>query len=233
MPVNESNPVYKAGDLLIKEFGIKEGVSVRLSKRIPVAAGMAGGSTDAASMLYGMNRIFDLGLSNEQLMERGLKLGADVPYCIMRGTALAEGIGEKLTPLAPMVRCLVLIAKPSVSVSTKLVYQNLKLNEDTKHPDIDSLLHGIKKQDLKEICSNMGNLLESVTIPMHPVIDRIKECMQKDGALVSLMSGSGPTVFGFFEDEEVARNAKKHLQELGIAKQIYLTSIYNNRKSKG
>ena len=233
LPVNESNLVYKAGDLLIKEFGIKEGVSVRLSKRIPVAAGMAGGSTDAASMLYGMNRIFDLGLSNEQLMERGLKLGADVPYCIMRGTALAEGIGEKLTPLAPMVRCLVLIAKPSVSVSTKLVYQNLKLNEDTKHPDIDSLLHGIKKQDLKEICSNMGNLLESVTIPMHPVIDRIKECMQKDGALVSLMSGSGPTVFGFFEDEEVARNAKKHLQELGIAKQIYLTSIYNNRKSKG
>ena len=122
LPTNENNLVYKAAKLLKDEFGIKDGVRVNLRKHIPVAAGMAGGSTDAAAVLYGMNRIFELGLSREQLMERGVKIGADVPYCIMRGTALAEGIGEKLTPLPPMIKCPVLIAKPSVSVSTKFVY---------------------------------------------------------------------------------------------------------------
>jgi 4-diphosphocytidyl-2-C-methyl-D-erythritol kinase len=175
VPTNENNLVYKAGKLLMDEFDIKEGVSVYLHKRIPVAAGMAGGSTDAAAMLYGMNQIFDLGLSRKDLMERGVKIGADVPYCLMRGTALAEGIGEKLTSIPPMVKCPVLIAKPAISVSTKFVYENLKLNEDTVHPDIDQLLADIKVKYLHAITGHMGNVLESVTIPEYPIIAEIKD----------------------------------------------------------
>ena len=230
VPTNENNLVYKAGKLLIDEFGIKEGVSVDLQKRIPVAAGMAGGSTDAAAMLYGMNRIFDLGLSRQQLMDRGVKIGADVPYCLMRGTALAEGIGEKLTSLPPMVKCPVLIAKPQISVSTKFVYENLKLDENTVHPDIDQLLTDIENKDLHAIAGHMGNVLESVTIPEYPIIARIKEQMMKSGAVNAMMSGSGPTVFGLFEDEETAKKAYHDMVNSGLAKQIYVTSIYNNRR---
>lgn len=230
VPTNENNLVYKAGKLLMDEFDIKEGVSVYLQKRIPVAAGMAGGSTDAAAMLYGMNQIFDLGLSRKDLMERGVKIGADVPYCLMRGTALAEGIGEKLTSLPPMVKCPVLIAKPGISVSTKFVYENLKLNEETIHPDIDQLVTDIKAKDLHAIAGYMGNVLESVTIPEYPVIAQIKEQMMKTGAVNAMMSGSGPTVFGLFEDEETAKEAYYAMIKTGLAKQVYVTSIYNNRR---
>ncbi len=230
VPTNENNLVYKAGKLLMVEFDIKEGVSVHLQKRIPVAAGMAGGSTDAAAMLYGMNQIFDLGLSRKELMERGVKIGADVPYCLMRGTALAEGIGEKLTSLPPMVKCSVLIAKPAISVSTKFVYENLKLNEETIHPDIDQLITDINDKDLHAIAGHMGNVLETVTIPEYPVIAEIKEQMMKSGAVNAMMSGSGPTVFGLFEDEETVKKAYDDMVKSGLAKQIYITSIYNNRR---
>lgn len=233
LPVNENNLVYRAGKLLMDEFGITEGVSVTLEKRIPVAAGMAGGSTDAAAMLYGMNRMFGLHLSRHQLMERGVKIGADVPYCIMRGTALAEGIGEKLTPLPPMVKCPVLIAKPSISVSTKFVYQNLKLDDTTRHPDIDALLKDIDTKNFDGLCHDMGNLLETVTIPHYPVIEKIKEQMIKSGAAAAMMSGSGPTVFGLFRDEEMARRARNDMKKSGLARQVYLTSIYNNRGERG
>ncbi len=230
LPVNENNLVYRAGKLLMDEFGIAEGIKVYLNKRIPVAAGMAGGSTDAAAMLYGMNELFELGLSREQLMERGVKIGADVPYCLMRGTALAEGIGEKLTPLAPMIKCPVLIAKPPISVSTKFVYQNLKLDADTKHPGIDRLIKDIRAQDLGAIAGDMGNVLESVTIPNYPIIAQIKEQMMASGAINAMMSGSGPTVFGLFEEEETAQAAYQKMKESGLAKQVYLTTIYNNRR---
>ena len=198
LPTNENNLVYKAAKLLTDEFGIKDGVHVWLHKHIPVAAGMAGGSTDAAAVLYGMNRIFDLGLSKEELMERGVKIGADVPYCVMRGTALAEGIGEKLTKLPPMVKCPVLIAKPQINVSTKFVYENLKLDADTEHPDIDRLVADIREKNLTKIAADMGNVLETVTIPAYPVIADIKENMLQNGAVNAMMSGSGPTVFGLF-----------------------------------
>ena len=230
LPVNENNLVYKAAHLLQEEFDIPEGVEVRLTKRIPVAAGMAGGSTDAAAMLYAMNQLYDLGLSRRELMERGVKIGADVPYCIMRGTALAEGIGEQLTQLPPMVKCPVLIAKPSISVSTKFVYQNLKLDAQTIHPDIDALLLDIRKKDFDGVCAHMGNVLESVTVPNYPVIDRIKKQMLKSGAKASMMSGSGPTVFGLFEDGETAKKAFREMKRSGLAKQVYLTTIYNNRR---
>ena len=231
LPVNENNLIYKAGKLLMDEFGIKDGVSVKLNKRIPIAAGMAGGSTDAAAMMYGINKLFDLGLSRKALMERGVKIGADVPYCIMRGTALAEGIGEELTQLSPMVRCPILIAKPSISVSTKFVYQNLKLDENTVHPDIDKLVEDIKKKDLGKIASDMGNVLETVTIPNYPVIAEIKERMLQSGAVNSMMSGSGPTVFGIFDDEETARKAYADMKSAGLAKQVYLTTVFNNRRN--
>ena len=228
LPTNENNLVYKAAKLLQDEFAIKDGVHVWLHKYIPVAAGMAGGSTDAAAVLYGMNRIFELGLTKEQLMERGVKIGADVPYCIMRGTALAEGIGEKLTKLAPMVKCPVLIAKPQISVSTKFVYENLKLNENTTHPDIDRLVADISEGDLTKIAADMGNVLETVTIPEYPVIAEIKENMMQNGAVNAMMSGSGPTVFGLFADESTAVKAYEAMKRSNLAKQVYLTSIYNN-----
>lgn len=230
LPVNENNLVYKAGKLLMDEFGIREGVRVDLLKRIPVAAGMAGGSSDAAAMLYGMNQLFGLKLSRQALMERGVTIGADVPYCLMRGTALAEGIGEKLKQLPPMVKCPVLIAKPQISVSTKFVYQNLKLDEHTVHPDIDRLIQDIRNKDLQAVARDMGNVLETVTIPNYPVIAQIKEQMMHSGAVNSMMSGSGPTVFGLFENEKQAKKAYDDMKQTGLAKQLYLTSIYNNRR---
>ncbi|MDD6215962.1 MAG: 4-(cytidine 5'-diphospho)-2-C-methyl-D-erythritol kinase [Roseburia sp.] len=230
LPTNENNLVYKAAKLLKDEFEIKEGVHVNLKKHIPVAAGMAGGSTDAAAVLYGMNRMFGLGLSKKELMERGVKIGADVPYCLMRGTALAEGIGEDLSALPPMVKCPVLIAKPSVNVSTKFVYENLKLDDTTVHPDIDALVADIQAQDLKKIAADMGNVLETVTIPNYPVIADIKQHMLEHGAINAMMSGSGPTVFGLFEKEETAQEAFTAMKQSGLAKQVYLTSIYNNAR---
>lgn len=230
LPVNENNLIYKAAKLLMDEFSITEGVSVKLDKRIPVAAGMAGGSTDAAAMLIGVNRLFSLGLTKRQLMERGVQIGADVPYCIMRGTALAEGIGEALSPLPPMVKCPVLIAKPSISVSTKFVYQNLKLDDTTIHPDIDLLIDDIKAKNLHDIAAHMGNVLETVTIPNYPVIDEIKKHMLSNGAVGAMMSGSGPTVFGLFDDEDTAKKAYKAMRSSHLARQVYLTSVYNNRK---
>lgn len=230
LPVNENNLVYKAGMLLMDEFHISDGVDVNLVKRIPVAAGMAGGSTDAAAMLYGLNQMFDLGLSRQELMDRGVKIGADVPYCLMRGTALAEGIGEDLTQLPPMVKCPVLIAKPQISVSTKFVYQNLKLDENTIHPDIEQLQKDIIAKDLDAVASHMGNVLETVTIPEYPIIADIKEQMMHSGAVNAMMSGSGPTVFGLFKDKETAEKAAEDMRQSGLAKQVFVTSIYNNRR---
>ena len=230
VPENENNLAYQAAKLLMDEFHFDFGISIDLQKHIPVAAGMAGGSTDAAAMLYGMNKLFCLKLKQAKLMELGVKIGADVPYCIMRGTALAEGIGEKLTSLPPMPGCRVLVAKPAVSVSTKFVYENLKLDDDIVHPDIDMLLEGLKESNLKKVAANMGNILESVTIPCYPAIAQIREEMMRHGALNAMMSGSGPTVFGLFEKEALAEKAYASLRAGNLAKQVYLTDIFNNRR---
>ncbi len=230
LPVDDDNLCIKAAKLLIEEFGIEEGVHISLEKHIPVAAGMAGGSTDGAAVLFAVNKLFNLGLSRQDLMTRGVKLGADVPYCVMRGTALAEGIGEVLSPLPPMIKCPVLIAKPGISVSTKQVYESLDSCFDTvKHPDIDQLIADITAKDLKAVCGHMGNVLEEVTIPMHPIIADIKQNMMDHGAVGAMMSGSGPTVFGFFEDNKTARAAKEALTKSGMVKQLYLTTLFNNK----
>ena len=230
LPVNEVNLVYRAAKLMKDEFQIKEGVRIVLQKFIPVAAGLAGGSSDAAAVLVGMNRIFNLGLKQNKLMELGLKIGADVPFCIMRGTALAEGIGEKLTALPPMPKCPVLIAKPAISVSTKAVYEGLKLYDGMEHPDIDGVMEGIQQKDLKGVASHMGNILETVTIPMYPVIEDIKKLMLENGALNAMMSGSGPTVFGLFPNEKEIRRAYEALKQSGLAKNVYTSDIHNNRR---
>ena len=166
----------------------------------------------------------------ERLMELGVQIGADVPYCIMRGTALAEGIGEKLTSLPPMVKCPVVIAKPQVSVSTKYVYENLKLDEHTQHPDIDALIQNIRTKDLPAIAGSMGNLLETVTAKKYPEIEKIKELMRENGALNAMMSGSGPTVFGLFDELETAKMAAAIVRQSGLARQVFVTDIYNNRR---
>ena len=230
LPTDENNIAYKAAAMLMEEFKLPGGVRIVLNKHIPVAAGMAGGSSNAAAVLFGMNKMFRLGLSQRSLMERGVRLGADVPYCIMRGTVLAEGIGEELTTLPALPACTVLIAKPPISVSTKVVYEALDSSEIRKHPDIDGLLAGLEKGDLREIASHMGNVLEDVTIPMHPVIDEIKREMTDAGALNAMMSGSGPTVFGLFENKMEARKAQERIRTKGLAKQVYVTNIHSARR---
>ncbi len=230
LPVNENNLAYRAAKMLIDEFAIKEGVHISLEKHIPVAAGMAGGSSNAAAVLYGMNRLFQLGLTDQELMERGVKLGADVPYCIMRGTVLAEGIGEELTPLPAMPKCHVLLAKPPISVSTQKVYEKLDAQEVTKHPDIDGILLGLQTGDLKKITSSMGNVLENVTITEYPQIERIKDVMKEEGALNAMMSGSGPTVFGIYDDKMLARRAAARIREEQLAKQVHVTTMHNVRR---
>lgn len=230
LPVNENNLAYRAAKMLIDEFTIKEGVHISLEKHIPVAAGMAGGSSNAAAVLYGMNRLFQLGLTDQELMERGVKLGADVPYCIMRGTVLAEGIGEELTPLPAMPKCHVLLAKPPISVSTQKVYEKLDAQEVTEHPDIDGILLGLQTGDLKKITSSMGNVLENVTITEYPQIERIKDVMKEEGALNAMMSGSGPTVFGIYDDKMLARRAAARIREEQLAKQVHVTTMHNVRR---
>ena len=232
LPVNEDNLVYRAAKLLMEEFKVTEGAEIGLQKYIPVAAGMAGGSSDAAAVMVGVNRIFHLGLTKKQLMERGVKIGADVPFCIMRGTALAEGIGEKLSVLPPMPKCTILIAKPGISVSTKFVYENLHANDlkPEQHPDVDSMIEAMRQKDLGLLCSRMGNVLETVTIPAYPVINEIKRTMMDNGAIGSMMSGSGPTVFGIFDSLAAAKQAMKAVRAAKLAKQICLTTPYNVKR---
>ena len=227
VPSNENNLAYKAAKLLMEEFDIKSGSWIDIKKYIPVAAGMAGGSTDAAAVLVGMNKLCKLGLTKKELMKFGVKLGADVPYCIMRGTALAEGIGEELTRLPAMPDCKILIAKPPISVSTKFVYDNLVLDETTKHPDMDVLIDDLKQKDLAGLSGHMGNLLETVTIEKYPVIRQIKQVMMDFGSLGAMMSCSGPTVFGIFEEETKAQAALDEIRKRELAKQLYITRPYN------
>ena len=226
LPTDRSNHAYQAAQMLIEEFGIEAGAFIELQKHIPVAAGLAGGSADAAAVLEGMNRLFDLGLSQEQLRERGVKIGADVPYCIMKGTALAEGIGDVLTPLTHIPDCSIVIAKPDVRVSTKYVYTHLTLDGNTAHPQIDQQIEAIRQGDLARMCALCGNVLENVTIPAHPQIAALKEEMIESGALTAMMSGSGPSVFGIFADREKAERVCSMLREKPERIQAYLTKPY-------
>lgn len=232
VPSDERNLVYKAAKLLMDEFDIKEGLSMRLSKSIPVAAGMAGGSSDAAAAFVGVNRLFRLGLSQEELMERAVRIGADVPYCIMRGTALAEGIGEKLTQLSAMPEGYVLIGKPGINVSTKTAYENLKLDAVEKRPDIDGMIQDIQNKDLYSMTEKMVNVFEPGLMEKYPVIGEIRDFMEERGALKAMMSGSGPTVFGIFDSKEKMNAAAAALRKTGLAKTVFAAGIYNRSEQQ-
>lgn len=222
-----NNLIFKAAKLMVEYFSIKEGIEISLKKNIPVAAGMAGGSTDAAATMLAMNELFELGQTKEQLMKLAVRLGADIPFCIMGGTALAEGIGEELTRLPAPPKAYILIAKPPVMVSTKEVYERFDAKEITTHPDIDGIIGALEEGSLTGISSRLGNVLENVTIELYPVIEEIKTFMKEHGAINALMSGSGPTVFGIFDDEERANATAKALEATKMAGQIQVTGFYN------
>ncbi len=227
LPVDKGNLVYKAATLFLDTISVKEGIFIRLDKRIPVAAGLAGGSSDAAATLKGLNKLYQAGLSQKELMDLGVKLGADVPYCIKLGTALSEGIGEVLTPLPPMPACSILLVKPNISVSTKYVYENLKLSEGVIHPNIGKMKASLHKGDLVDLTKHMDNILQSVTVKEYPIIKEIKDKMTELGALVSLMSGSGPTVFGVYQDYSTAQKALNYFKKNPYyGKQVFLTKPY-------
>lgn len=230
IPSDERNLVYKAAKFLMDEFQVKEGVDIRLEKFIPVAAGMAGGSSDAAAAMVGINHLFKLGLSEKDLMDRAVNIGADVPYCIMRGTALAEGIGEKLTRIAQVPDCYVLIGKPGIGVSTKTAYESLQLDKIQSHPDIDGMIRDIENGNLLAMTDKMGNVFESGIIGKYPVIGEIKDLMEANGALKAMMSGSGPTVFGIFDDREKMEAAAAVLRQSNLAKTVFATEVTKVRE---
>jgi len=225
VPNNSTNIAYKAAEAMINKYNLDAGVRIVIEKKIPVAAGLAGGSTDAAAVLKGINILFNLGIEQNELMQIGKTLGADVPYCVMGGTALAEGIGEKLTPLAPLGKIPIILIKPKVGVSTAWVYKTLELDKVSKRPNTEKIISAIVKKDIKYIAENMCNVLEEVTINKYPIIEKIKKNLLHKGAIGSMMSGSGPTVFGIFENEE---KAKKAFGFLGTSNHdIYLTQFTN------
>lgn len=226
LPAGEDNLICRAARLLMEEKKIGQGVKITLEKHIPIAAGMAGGSTDAAAVFHGLNELFGLSMSMEEMQKLGARIGADVPYCIMGGTALSEGIGEILTPLPAPPQCILVIAKPDIDVSTKFVYENLHADRLKDHPDIDGMVQAIKDGSLEGIVSRLGNVLETVTVKEYPVIEEIKNQMREKGAAGALMSGSGPTVFGIFTDHEPAQTAAEAVRESGLAEQVFVTGFY-------
>lgn len=200
IPIDDKNLVYKAAKLFMDTYNIHEGINIYLKKNIPVSAGMAGGSADAAAVFKALRQVFKIDADDNELMSLGIKIGADVPYCIIGGTALCEGIGEVITPLKPFKNHILVLVKPNFGVSTKEVYKNLDISKIFKHPHTGALIKAMEQENLEDVCSNMKNLLENVTLRKYPVLKRIKEDMLKMGAMGSMMSGSGPTIFAFFDD---------------------------------
>ena len=227
LPVNRDNLIYRAAALLMEEKKVTEGVKITLAKRIPIAAGMAGGSSDAAAAMRGINTLFDMGYSVEELQHVGVKLGADIPYCLVGGTMLSEGIGEILTPLPAPPDAHLVVAKPDINVSTAFVYGNLHAEQLQYHPDIDGMAQALSEKNLRGICDRMGNVLETVTVREYPVIEEIKQLMCRAGAYNALMSGSGPTVFGIYTDGTKAAEAAKMIADENLAGQVFVTGFYN------
>ncbi len=230
LPIGEDNLIYKAIKLMKDTYGFDGGVHVDLIKNIPIAAGMAGGSTDAAAAMRAVNELFELNRPLGELENIAVKIGADVPYCVQGGTVLSEGIGEVLTRLPNAPKGIILIAKPDISVSTKYVYENLNLPQLEKHPDIDKMVEAIKANDMQMMVSEMDNVLASVTEAKYEIIDKIKKVMEKQGAQKALMSGSGPTVFGIFETMVQAAGAYDAIKESGMAREIYISHFINPKE---
>lgn len=235
LPTDERNIAYKAAKLLFDTYNIAQGIHIDIKKNIPIAAGLAGGSTDAAAVLKGINAIFKLGLSTERLMELGKSLGADVPYCIKGSTMLACGIGEILKALPAMSELSLVLVKPDISVSTKEVYEEFDklLLKPENRPDISMLVQALENKEIERLAANMKNVLELVTIKKFPVIEDIKKTILRKNSLGCMMSGSGPTVFGLFCNEEDALKCKEEIKlekYVGKIENIYLTRIYNSKE---
>ena len=227
IPTDHRNLVYKAIAILFEAFNIKSHIAVNLIKNIPAEAGMAGGSTDCAAALKAVNMLYNLGLATDELMSYGVKLGADVPYCILGRTAISEGIGEILTPVKGLPPVHVLVAKPPVNVSTKEIYTNLKANELERHPDVEGMIEALESGNLSAIAQRMENVLETVTVDMHPEIEELKALMKDQGALNAIMSGSGPTVFGLFEDKDKVWETAMMISDRELAPEVFITRPMN------
>ena len=223
VPCYARNLIYKAIALMGETYHLTGHVHVELVKRIPVEAGMAGGSTDCAAAFHAMRELYGLDVSDQELMKLGVKLGADVPYCIMAKTALSEGIGEVLTEVAPLPDCFVVVAKPTISVSTKMVYENLHANELQHHPDVAGMVDALKQGDLSGVASRMENVLETVTTKLYPQIEEIKQTMKESGAENAIMSGSGPTVFGLYTEKATAEQAAEKIRQQYGLSEVYVT----------
>ena len=220
LPVDKNNLAYKAAEEFFNYTNIKPCVHIDISKRIPVGAGLAGGSSNASAVLKALNKLFDTKLSLKKLCELGVKIGADVPYCVLGGTRLAEGIGEKLSPLPKLMPCHIVLVKPSFSISTKTVYEKIDSLSDYRHPDTNALIDGIVNRNIEKVASSMGNVLEEVSLSDYPILSKLKAELMELGAVGAQMSGSGPTVFGIFKTQEEAQNAKNQLW--GKYKTVYI-----------
>lgn len=225
LPSNEKNIAYKAARLFFDETGIRGGVKLRIHKNIPVSAGLAGGSGNAAAVLVLLNMLYNAGLSEKELCSLGAKLGADVPYCITGGTQLSSGIGEVLSPLPPMPKLNILLVKPFINVSTAEVYKEIDSAEITRRPDTAAMAAAIERGDARAVAGNLCNVMECVTERQYPVISDIKSKMKADGALGALMSGSGPSVFGIFEDYETAFSSAAGF--LRSFRDVFVVKTYN------
>jgi 4-diphosphocytidyl-2-C-methyl-D-erythritol kinase len=227
VPDDQRNLAYQAAQLLKERFQVKKGVSITIEKNIPVAAGLAGGSSDAAATLRGLNKLWKLGLTVDELAELGAEIGSDVSFCVYGGTAIATGRGEKIEHIPAPPPCWVILAKPQIGVSTAEVYRNLKV-ESVTHPDVDKMVHYIKNEDYEGICSSVGNVLEEVTFRMHPEVAHIKEQMKRFGADAVLMSGSGPTVFGLVHHDSRMHRIYNGLK--GFCDQVYAVRLLGERE---
>lgn len=227
IPTDDSNLICKVAKQLKEMYDVTKGADIYLEKRIPVAAGMAGGSTDGAAAYVALNEIWGLGLDKEKLCELAVKLGADIPYCIIGGTALAEGIGEELTTISDMPSCNILIGKPAIDVSTGWVYKELDSKAIVEHPDIDGIRSAIEAGNLKKMCELIGNVLEPVTAGKYKEIGQIEQIMEENGAVRAFMTGSGPTVFGIYDDEAKAKRGFEAVKESGLAPELFLSVPIN------
>lgn len=226
VPDDDRNLAYQAAKLLKERFNIKKGVNISIEKSIPVAAGLAGGSSDAAAALRGLNRLWNLGLSLDELAKLGSEIGSDVSFCVYGGTALAKGRGEKITQLPAPPTCWVILAKPFIGVSTADVYRRLDLNRIT-HPETEKMIQAIEECSFQQVCRHVGNVLEDVTMKLHPEVAQIKDQMERFGADAVLMSGSGPTVFALVRHDSRMQRIYNGLR--GFCDQVFAVRMLGER----
>ena len=230
LPTDDRNLVYKAAKILFDRFKPEDGIFIEIDKQIPVSAGLGGGSADCAAALCGISKLFNFPICRQELMEIGKSLGADIPFCIMKGTALAEGIGEILTPLPPCPDCFIVISKPPLCISTADVFRQFKMENVAERPDIEAMVENISAGDIEKIAGGLCNVLESVTAREFPIIEKIKCIMRESGSMGTMMSGSGPSVFGLFADKQMAYNALSRLKNDLCIKEVHLTNLFNPGK---